>query len=186
MSTLRHKLHFLTARARSWVSRKTGRSKVLSYIWRGGEPFEESAATRVGLRHGSADVMKLSDLRDRCRPITVGNTTERCHTWSVSYKTDQKQHIYLKVISYRGVVKKNGLFTARLTVRVWFWSGCCDFFQNKLKYFDLFYHFTMGKIGPTFSHFLTVRAEGADPSPPLTFSLTVKYPFFTASLYDWS
>ena len=60
----------------------------------------------LALRHGSADVMKLSDLRDRCRPITVGNTTERCHTWSVSYKTDQKQHIYLRVISYRGVVKK--------------------------------------------------------------------------------
>ena len=36
-------------------------------------------------------------------------------------------------------------------------------FQNKLTYFDLFYHFIMGKIGPKFSHLLTVRAEGADP-----------------------
>ena len=26
------------------------------------------------------------------------------------------------------------------------------FFQNKLTYFDLFYHFIMGKIGPKFSH----------------------------------
>ena len=34
----------------------------------------------------------------------------------------------------------------------------------------------MGKIGPKFSHLLTVRAEGADP--PLTVSLTVKRPFF--------
>ena len=39
-------------------------------------------------------------------------------------------------------------------------------FQNKLTYFDLFYHFIMGKIGPKFSHLLTVRAEGADPPPP--------------------
>ena len=86
------------------------------------------------------------------------------------------------------VVKKNGLFTARLTVRVWFWSGCCDFFQNKLKYFDLFYHFIMGKIGPKFSHLLTVRAKGADPPlPPLTVSLTVKRPFFflTTSFIIW-
>ena len=37
----------------------------------------------------------------------------------------------------------------------------------------------MGKIGPKFSHLLTVRAEGADPPlPPLTVSLTVKRPFF--------
>ena len=33
------------------------------------------------------------------------------------------------------------------------------------------------KIGPTVSHLLTVRAEGADP-PPLTVSLTVKRPGF--------
>ena len=39
----------------------------------------------------------------------------------------------------------------------------------------------MGKIGPKFSHLLTVRAEGADP--PLTVSLTVKRPgFFMTSL----
>ena len=38
--------------------------------------------------------------------------------------------------------------------------------QNKLTYFDLFYHFIMGKIGPKFSHLLTVRAEGADPPHP--------------------
>ena len=43
----------------------------------------------LALRHGSADVMKLSDLRDRCRPITVGNTSERCHLWSLSSSTDQ-------------------------------------------------------------------------------------------------
>ena len=43
------------------------------------------------------------------------------------------------------------------------------FFQNKLSYFDLFYHFIMGKIGPKFSHLLTV-------------SLTVKRPFFTTPL----
>ena len=80
--------------------------------------------------------------------------------------------------------KKNGLFTVRLTVRVdpplppltvrvlWF-------FQNKFTYFDLFYHFIMGKIRPKFSHLLTVRAEGADPPlPPLTVSLNVKRPFF--------
>ena len=30
----------------------------------------------------------------------------------------------------------------------------------------IFYHFIMGKIGPKFSHLLTVRAEGADPPPP--------------------
>ena len=30
---------------------------------------------------------------------------------------------------------------------------------------DLFYHLIMGKIGPTFSHLLKVRAEGADPPP---------------------
>ena len=39
------------------------------------------------------------------------------------------------------------------------------FFQNKLTYFDLFCHFIMGKIGPKFSHLLTVRAKGADPPP---------------------
>ena len=33
-----------------------------------------------------------------------------------------------------------------------------------------------GKIGPKFSHLLTVRAEGADP--PLAVSLTIKRPFF--------
>ena len=48
--------------------------------------------------------------------------------------------------------------------------------QNKLTYFDLFYHFIMGKIGPKFSHLLTVKAEGA--APPLTVSLTIKRPFF--------
>ena len=69
-----------------------------------------------------------------------------------------------------------------LGVETYFWDW---FFQNKLTYFDLFYHFIMGKIGPKFSHLLTVRAEEADPPPPpLTVSLTVKYPFFflTASL----
>ena len=70
------------------------------------------------------------------------------------------------------------VYSPPLTVRVsWF-------FQNKLTYFDLFYHFIMGKIGPKFSHLLTVRAEGADPPPPpppLTVSLAVKIPgFFTA------
>ena len=39
----------------------------------------------------------------------------------------------------------------------------------------------MGKIGPKFSHLLTVRAEGSDPPPPLTVSLTVKIPFFFTS-----
>ena len=38
----------------------------------------------------------------------------------------------------------------------------------------------MGKIGPKFSHLLTVRAEGADP--PFTVSLTVKRPCF---FYDF-
>ena len=44
----------------------------------------------------------------------------------------------------------------------------------------------MGKIGPKFSHLLTVRAEGADPpSPsPLMVSLTVKRPFFDDFLYQ--
>ena len=41
----------------------------------------------------------------------------------------------------------------------------------------------MGKIGPKFSHFLTVMAEGVVPPPPLTVSLTVKIQFFfTTSL----
>ena len=45
----------------------------------------------------------------------------------------------------------------------------------------------MGKIGPKFSHLLTVRAEGADPSPPLTVSLTVKrHCFFYDSPYKTS
>ena len=35
----------------------------------------------------------------------------------------------------------------------------------------------MGKIGPKFSHLVTVRAEGG-ADPPLTVSLTVKRPFF--------
>ena len=36
-----------------------------------------------------------------------------------------------------------------------------------------------------FSHLLTVRAEVADPPPPLTVSLTVKYPlFFMTSLRE--
>ena len=57
--------------------------------------------------------------------------------------------------------KKNGLFTVRLTVRVYpppppYGQGVV-IFQNKLTYFDLFYHFIMGKIGPKFSHLLTVR-----------------------------
>ena len=59
----------------------------------------------------------------------------------------------------RGVIKNNGLFT-------WF-------FQNKLTYFDLFYHFTMGKIGPKFSHLLTVRAVKR-PFFLLTTSLTTQ------------
>ena len=48
----------------------------------------------LALRHGSADVMKLSDLRDGCRPITVGNTSERCHLWSRSCSSSQKHNIY--------------------------------------------------------------------------------------------
>ena len=39
----------------------------------------------------------------------------------------------------------------------------------------------MGKIGPKFSHLLTVMAEGGEPPsrpPPLMVSLTVKRPFF--------
>ena len=35
--------------------------------------------------------------------------------------------------------------------------------QNKLTYFDLFYHFIMGKIGPKFSQIVSVRLEGGDP-----------------------
>ena len=55
--------------------------------------------------------------------------------------------------------------------------------QNKLTYFDLFYHFIMGKIGPKFSHLLTVRAEGADPpSPPYGQPDCKNTVFFTTSL----
>ena len=39
---------------------------------------------------------------------------------------------------------------------------------NKLSYFDLFYHFIMGKIGPKFSHLLTVKAEGAKDTAMLS------------------
>ena len=48
-----------------------------------------------------------------------------------------------------------------------------------LKFFSNF----SGKNGSEFSHFLTIRAEGADP-PPLTVSLTVKDPFFIISLRE--
>ena len=44
----------------------------------------------------------------------------------------------------------------RLTIRVDpppFIVRVCYFFQNKLTYFDLFYHFIMGKIGPFFYDF---------------------------------
>ena len=34
------------------------------------------------------------------------------------------------------------------------------FFQNKLTYFDLFYHFIMGKIGPKFSQIVSVSLRG--------------------------
>ena len=60
-----------------------------SYIW-GREPFEESAATRVGpkARLGRRNEA-VRRLRDRCRPITVGNTSERCHLWLLSFSTAQ-------------------------------------------------------------------------------------------------
>ena len=48
----------------------------------------------LALRHGSADVMKLSDLRDGCRPITVGNTSERCHLWLGSCSSAPTHNIY--------------------------------------------------------------------------------------------
>ena len=63
----------------------------------------------------------------------------------------------------REVVKKNGLFTVRLTLRVYPPP-------NKSLYILVAKgpHFIMEKIGPKFSHLLTVRAKGADPpSPPL-------------------
>ena len=40
------------------------------------------------------------------------------------------------------------------------------------------FHFIMGKIGPQFSHLLTVRAKRLAPPTPLTVSLTVKRQFF--------
>ena len=73
----------------------------------------------------------------------------------------EKTNVYwFLTVMPRGVVKKNnGLFTVRLTVGVdppltvrvsWF-------FQNKLTFFDLFYHFKKGEIGPIFPHLLMVR-----------------------------
>ena len=57
-------------------------------------------------------------------------------------------------------------------------------FQNKLTYFDLFYYFIMGKIGPKFSHLLTVRAKGADAPPPYGQPDRKKTVFFTTSLSE--
>ena len=55
-------------------------------------------------------------------------------------------------------------------------------FPNKLTYFDLFYHFIMGKKGLTFSQIVLVRLEGGDP-PPKAVSLTAfSQFFFTPSL----
>ena len=85
----------------------------------------------------------------------------------------------------KGSHKKNGLFTVRLTVRVPppLTVRLSGFFQNKLTYFDSFYYFIMGQIGPKFSHLLTVRAEGADPpSPPYGQPDRKKTVFFTTSL----
>ena len=70
------------------------------------------------------------------------------------YKGSHKKTVFLRSGWPEG-------FTPPPPLMVWvLW-----FFQNKLTYFDLFYHFIMGKIGPKFSHLLTVRAEGADPPP---------------------
>ena len=40
----------------------------------------------------------------------------------------------------------------------------------------------MGKIGPKFSHLLTVRAEGADPPPPYGQPDRKNTVFFTTAL----
>ena len=84
MSMLRPKLHFLTARA----CRKELRFQEDLKSW-GGSHLRNLLPPGLALRHGSADVMKLSDLRDGCRPITVGNTSERCHLWSRSCSSSQ-------------------------------------------------------------------------------------------------
>ena len=48
------------------------------------------------------------------------------------------------------------------------WQGSLFFIYRLGKsstYFDLYYQFIMGKIGPKLSHLLTVRAEGAVQVP---------------------
>ena len=90
----------------------------------------------------------------------------------------------------KGRHKKTGILPFRLTVKVDPLPPntvrALYFFQNKLTYFDLFFHFIMGKIGPKCSHLIMVRAEGADL--PLTVSMTVKRLsfFLTTSLkHKW-
>ena len=56
------------------------------------------------------------------------------------------------------------------------------FFQNKLTYFDLFYHFIMGKIGPKFSQIVSVRLEGGDPPKKNGHSDCFSQFFFTPPL----
>ena len=89
MSMLRPKLHFLTARA----CRKELRFQEDLKSW--GSHLRNLLPPGLALRHGSADVMKLSDLRDRRRPIRVGKPSERCHLWFVSCRTAQTHlHFY--------------------------------------------------------------------------------------------
>ena len=98
--------------------------------------------------------------------------TESVDRVTCGIKSDQSRLFSINLLwrknntNYWGVVKKTGLITVRLTVRVYpppLTVRVSWFFQNKLTYFDLFYHFIMGKIGPKFSHLLMVRAA---PPPP--------------------
>ena len=95
MSMLRPKLHFLTARA----CRKELRFQEDLKSW-GGSHLRNLLPPGLALRHGSADVMKLSDLRDRRRPIRVGKPSERCHLWFVASSTAQTHNIYAIFIFY--------------------------------------------------------------------------------------
>ena len=73
------------------------------------------------------------------------------------------------ILRVREVVKKKGLFTVRLTVRVYpppLTVRVLWFFQNKLTYFDLFYLFIMGKNGPKFT-FSYGQGRGGWSPPPL-------------------
>ena len=109
---------------------------------------------------------------------TVNGQRTWVFIWFMYRATAKAKGSRQKKRSFYGQADIKGL-PPPLTVRV-LW-----FFQNKLTYFDLFYH--LEKLDQNFHICLRSGPRGLTPPPPLTVSLTVKRPFFflTTSLSLW-